>query len=128
MLGNFKNEGLQQVARLLLKYSSETGNVDFGRLLLDLEDEEVRKTVSGWSLEASPWSEDVAQLRLQEYLEGIKARGSSRGEELKRLQQEIQAAEQSQNESLLEELLLRKASLLTGKVNDKANLSKGEMV
>jgi DNA primase len=128
VLDNFKNTGLHQVARLLLKYSSETGNVDWGRLLLELEDDGLRKMVSGWSLEASPWSEDVAQLRLREYLEGIKSGKSSRAEELTRLQQEIQAAEQSQNESLLEELLLRKAALLTGKANDKANLSKGEMV
>jgi DNA primase len=128
VLGNFEHRGLQRLAQLLLKYSSETGNVDLGRLLVELEDEGLQELVSGWSLEASPWLEDVARLRLHEYLEGIKSRKGNRVEELKRLQQEIQAAEQSQNESLLEELLNRKAALLASKAKDKANLSKGEMV
>lgn len=128
VLGNFEHRGLLQVAQLLLKYSSETGNVDLGGLLVDLEDEGLRQLISAWSMEACPWPEDVARLRLGEYLEGIKGRKRSRVEELKRLQQEIQAAEQNQNEPLLEELLNRKAALLANKASDKANLSEGETV
>ncbi len=128
ILANFEHQGLQQVSQLLLKYSSRTGNLDLGRLLLDLEDEGLRKLISGWCLEVSPWPEDVAGLRLREYIDGIKNRKRSRLEELKRLQQEIHAAELNQNESLLEELLNRKAALLADKTNDKANLAKGEMV
>ena len=99
-----------------------------GGLLVDLEDEGLRQLISAWSVEACPWPEDVARLRLGEYLEGIKGRKRSRVEELKRLQQEIQAAELNQNEPLLEELLNRKAALLANKASDKANLSEGETV
>jgi DNA primase len=128
VLGNFEHRGLRQVAELLLKYSSETGNVDLGRLLVDLEGEGLRELVSGWSLESCPWTEEVARLRLGEYLEGIKGRKRSRTEELKRLQQEIQTAEQNQNELLLAELLSRKAALLANRATSKAKLSEGETV
>ncbi len=128
VLGDFEHRGLKQVGQLLLKFSSETGNVDLGKLLLDLEDEGLREVVSGWSLEASPWPKDVARLRLREYIEGIQSRKRSRSEKLKRLQQEIQAAEQNKNEPLLEELLNRKAALLADRAKNKANLSEGEMV
>jgi hypothetical protein len=128
VLGNFEHRGLQQVAQLLLKYSSDTGNVDLSKLLLDLEDEGMRELLSSWSLEECPWPEDVARLRLSEYLEGIKNRERSRVDELKRLQQEIQTAEQNQNETLLEELLSRKAALLADGATNKANLSERETV
>ncbi len=128
VLSNFENRGLHKVAQLLLQYSSETGNVDLGRLLLELEDEGLRKLLSGWSLESCPWPEDFARLRLSEYLEGIKSRQKSRVEKLKRLQQEIQAAERNQNEPLLEKLLNRKAALLADKATDKAQISEGETI
>ncbi|NIR17804.1 MAG: hypothetical protein GWN86_29445 [Desulfobacterales bacterium] len=53
-------------------------------------------------------------------------------DELKRLKEEIRAAERSQDENriaeLLAELQAKKAALLAKEANDKANLSKGEMV
>jgi DNA primase len=128
ILDNFDDQSLRKLAQLLLKYSSESGNLDLSGLLLDLENEDSRRTVSSWSVETSPWPEDIARLRLQEYLEGIRVRKGRREDQLKRIQQEIQAAEQSQNEQLLAELLSKKAALLAGNSNDKANLSKGEMV
>ena len=81
--------------------------------------------MSGWSLETCPWPEDVARLRLGEYIEGIKSRQKSRVE---KLQQEIQAAERNQNEPLLEKLLHRKAALLADKATDKAQISEGETI
>ena len=128
VLDSFDDKSLRKLAQLLVRYSSKSGNLDLSGLLLDLENEDSRRAVSSWSVEMSPWPEDIARLRLQEYLEGIRARRSRRQDQLKRLQQEIQAAEQSQNEQLLTELLSKKAALLAGNSNDKANLSKGEMV
>ncbi|UCG11292.1 MAG: DNA primase [Deltaproteobacteria bacterium] len=125
---SFQGEPLRQVARLLVKYAAGTGNLDLGRLLVDVQDEKLRKVLSGWSVEESPWPEQIARLRLREYLEGIKSRKKRGEEELKRLQKEIEAAEQSEDEQLLAELLTRKASLLAKRSNVAPNLSKGEMV
>jgi chromosome segregation ATPase len=99
---------------------------------MDLEDEDLRNLISGWSLESSPWREEEAQARLQEYLEGIGSRRRQLQDELKRLREEIRAAERSQNQTriaeLLAELQAKKEALLAKEANDKANLSKGEMV
>lgn len=122
----FEGKTWRNLGRLLVKHYHATG-LDLGSLLVELQDQETRRLVSAWSVEESPWTEADARLRLPEYLEGIKARKRSRLKDLQRLQQEIQAAEQSRNESLLAELLAKKAALLAEKDKGKANLSKGEM-
>ncbi|MFP3869476.1 MAG: DNA primase [Syntrophobacteria bacterium] len=126
VIDHFEDRVWQKVASLLLKHCSADGNVDLAGLLLEVQDEGVRKAMTAWSLETSPWEEHIAQLRLQEYLDGIRARKGSRKDELKRLQHEIRAAEQSQNEELVQELLTRKAALLATRADGKANLSKRE--
>jgi DNA primase len=125
---HFSEGTWQQVARLLLRYGTAGGAFDLASLLLELQNEELRRVITAWSLEVSPWSTDVAHLRLQEYLTGIKERGRGHKDALKRLQREIQAAEQNQDEQLLKTLLARKAALVAGKANGNENLSKGERV
>jgi DNA primase len=115
VLDEFEGTAWREIARLLLKWYGNTGNLDLSGLLVEFQSEELRSMVSGWSLESSPWPEDVARLRLGEYLEGIKARKRRQLDDLRRLQQEIEAAEQSQNETLLAELLAKKAALLAKK-------------
>jgi hypothetical protein len=69
---------------------------------------------------------------LRDYLEGVTSRRRRLEDDLKRLKEEIQAAERSQNVTLMSELLAelqaKKAALLAGKANNEANLSEGEMV
>jgi DNA primase len=131
-LDNFQVNPWVEVAGLLSKHYQEGGNLALSGLLMDLEDEDLRNLISGWSLESSPWREDEAQARLQEYLEGIGSRRRQLQDELKRLREEIRAAERSQNQTriaeLLAELQAKKEALLAKEANDKANLSKGEMV
>jgi DNA primase len=131
-LESFQEKPWREVAGLLDKYHQGGGNLDLSGLLMDLQDEKLRNMISSWSMEASPWREEDAYARLREYLTGI---GSSRRQlqhEMKRLKKEIQAAEQSQNQKLVAELLAelqaKKAALLAGEGKDKANVSKGEMV
>lgn len=131
-LDNFQKKPWAEVGRLLTKHYQEDGNLDLTGLLMDVQDEQLRNLISGWSLEVSPWRENDAQARLREYLAEI---GSSRRrlrDDLKRLKEEIQAAERSQDQKLMAELLAelqaKKAALLAGEANDKANLSKGETV
>ena len=69
---------------------------------------------------------------MRDYLEGVTSRRRRLEDDLKRLKEEIQAAERSQNVTLMAELLAelqaKKAALLAGKANNEANLSEGEMV
>jgi len=131
-LDDFQVNPWVEIAGLLTKHYQEGGNLALSGLLMDLEDEDLRNVISGWSLESSPWREEEAHARLREYLEGIGSRSRHLQDELKRLQEEIRAAERSQDQNrmaeLLAELQAKKAALLAKEANDKANLSKGEMV
>lgn len=131
-LENFRKKDWAELGRLLIKHYREGGNLDLSGLLMDAQDEPIRNLISGWSLEASPWREEDARARLREYLAGILSSRRRLQDDLKRLREEIQAAERSQNQKLMAELLAelqaKKAALLAGEANDKANLSKGEMV
>ena len=131
-LDDFQVNPWVEIAGLLSKHYQEGGNLALSGLLMDLEDEDLRNVISGWSLESSPWREEEARARLGEYLEGIGSRRRQLQDELKRLKEEIRAAERSQDQTriaeLLAELQAKKAALLAKKANDKANLSKGEMV
>jgi len=131
-LDNFQVNPWVEVAGLLIKHYQEGGNLALSGLLMDLQDDDLKNVISGWSLESSPWREEAAQARLREYLEGIGSRRRQLQDELKRLREEIRAAERSQDQSriaeLLAELQAKKAALLAKEVNDKANLSRGEMV
>jgi DNA primase len=131
-LNDFQVNPWVEVAGLLTKYYQEGGNLALSGLLMDLEDEDLKNVISAWSLESSPWREDEAHARLRDYLEGIGSRRRQLQDELKRLKEEIRAAERSQNQTriaeLLAELQAKKAALLAKDSNDKANLSKGEMV
>jgi hypothetical protein len=117
---------------LITSYDRETGTLDLSGLLVEVREEALRRLISLWSVEASPWPEQDARNRLQEYLQGIQARKRRLEDDLKRLKQEIKAAESSDNESLLAELLAeflaKKSALLAREANGNANLSKGEMV
>jgi DNA primase len=130
-LDDFQVNPWVEVAGLLTKHYQESGNLALSGLLMDLEDEDLKNLISGWSLESSPWREEEAHARLREYLEGIGSRRRQLQDELKRLREEIRAAERSQNQTriaeLLAELQAKKAALLAKEANDKANLSKGEM-
>ena len=131
-LGDFRGKSWREVGRLLTKHYQEGGNLDLSGLLMDLHDQELINLISAWSLEASPWREEDAYARLGEFLDGVTSRRRRLEDDLKRLKKEIQAAERSQNLTLMSELLAElqatKAALLAGKANDKANLSKGEML
>jgi hypothetical protein len=132
VLEHFHGEMWKEVGQLLLKHCRGTGNLDLGGLLEEIEDEQVGAMVSRWSLEQRPWSEEDARLRLQERFEGIGAGRRRLQEDLRRLQEEILAAERSKNEPLLAELLAekqaKKLALLAETADDKIDLSKGEMV
>jgi DNA primase len=131
-LDDFQVNPWVEIAGLLTKHHQEGGKLALSGLLMDLEDEDLRNMISGWSLESSPWREEEAHARLREYLEGIRSRRRHLQDELKRLKEEIRAAERSQDQTriaeLLAELQAKKAALLAKEANDKANLSKGEMV
>ena len=131
-LDNFQVNPWVEVAGLLNKHYQEGGNLALSGLLMDLQDDDLKNVISGWSLESSPWREEEAHARLREYLEGIGSRRRQLQDELKRLREEIRAAERSQDQTriaeLLAELQAKKAALLAKEANDKANLSRGEMV
>ena len=131
-LDNFQVNPWAEVAGLLNKHYQEGGNLALSGLLMDLQDDDLKNVISGWSLESSPWREEEAHARLREYLEGIGSRRRQLQDELKRLREEIRAAERSQDQTriaeLLAELQAKKAALLAKEANDKANLSRGEMV
>lgn len=131
-LNDFQVNPWVEVAGLLMKHYQEGGNLALSGLLMELEDEDLKNVISAWSLESSPWREEEAHARLRDYLKGIGSRRRHLQDELKRLREEIRAAERSQNQTriaeLLAELQAKKAALLAKDSNDKANLSKGEMV
>ena len=117
-LESFQRKDWAKVGRLLIKYYHEGGKLDLSGLLLDVQNEQIRNLISSWSLETSPWREEDVHVRLQEYYAVI---GSSRRRlqnELKRLKEEIQAAEGRRDEKLMAELLAelqaKKAALLAG--------------
>lgn len=128
-LDDFQVNPWVEIAGLLSKHYQEGGNLALSGLLMDLEDEDLRNRISGWSLESSPWREEEAQARLRDYLEGISSRRRHLQDEVKRLKEDIRAAERSQDQAriaeLLAELQAKKAALLAKEANDKANLSKG---
>ena len=131
-LNDFQGKTWREAGRLLTKHYQEGGNLNLSGLLMDLPDQELRSLISAWSLEVSPWREKDAYARLGEFLGGVTSRRRRLEDDLKRLKKEIRAAERSQNLALMSELLAelqaKKAALLAGKTNDKANLSKGEML
>lgn len=131
-LESFQRKDWAEVGRLLIKYYQEGGKLDLSGLLMDVQNEQIRNLISSWSLETSPWREEDAHARLREYFAGISSSRRRLQDDLKRLKEEIQAAERSRDEKLMAELLAelqaKKAALLAGEVNDEANLSKGEMV
>ena len=117
-LDSFKRKDWAEVGRLLIKYYREGGKLDLSGLLLDVQNEQIRNLVSSWSLETSPWREEDAYVRLREYYAVINSSRRRLQEELKRLKEEIQAAEGRQDEKLMAELLAelqaKKAALLAG--------------
>jgi DNA primase len=132
ILEQFQGDVWRALGELLLKHYRSTGNLDLGGLLVELQDERLREAVSGWSLESSPWPEEDARLRLEERLEAIRSGKRRLEDDLRRLQEEIQAAERNQDEALLAELLAKKQAkklaLLAKGADDKNDHSKGEMV
>jgi DNA primase len=131
-LKSFQEKDWAEVGQLLLKHYQEGGKLDLSGLLMDLKNEQIRNMISSWSLERSPWREEDAHSRLREYFSGISSSRRRLQDDLKRLKEEIKAAEGRQDDKLMAELLAelqaKKAALLAGEVNDEANLSKGEMV
>jgi DNA primase len=127
VLDEFEGKEWRGLGRLLEKHYRTGGILDMGGLLVELTSEDLRRRVSSWSLEDSPWSEENAILRLREYIEGIKGRKGRRLDDLRRLQHEIRIAEEKRDEARLSELLARKAALVARRVRGKANLIKGEM-
>jgi DNA primase len=117
-LDSFKRKDWAEVGRLLIKYLREGGKLDLSGLLLDVQNEQIRNLISSWSLETSPWREEDASVRLREYYAVISSSRRRLQEELKRLKEEIQAAEGRQDEKLMAELLAelqaKKAALLAG--------------
>lgn len=117
-LDSFQRKDWAEVGRLLIKYHREGGKLDLSGLLLDVQNEQIRNLISSWSLETSPWREDDAYVRLGEYYAVINSSRRRLQEELKRLKEEIQAAEGRQDEKLMAELLAelqaKKAALLAG--------------
>ena len=106
------------MGRLLIKYYREGGKVDLSGLLMDVQSEQIRDLITSWSLESSPWREEDAQVRLREYYAVISSSRRRLQAELKRLKEEIQAAEGRRDEKLMAELLAelqaKKAALLAG--------------
>ena len=112
---------------MLVKHYLESGILDLGGLLVELNSEDLRRLVSSWGLEENPWSEENASLRLHEYIEGIKGRKRRGSDDLRRLQQEIQIAEENRDEARVRELLARKAALAARMVHGKVRHTEGEM-
>jgi DNA primase len=127
VIEDFEGRDWQKLGRLLEKHCGEGGILDVGGLLVDLDNEELRRQVSSWALEQKPWSEEDAGLRLREYIGGIRGRRGQRLDELRRLQEAIGAAEERRDEVLLRDLLAKKAALAAKRVHGKANVTKGEM-
>jgi DNA primase len=117
-LESFQRKDWAEVGRLLIKYYREGGKVDLSGLLMDVQSEQIRDLVTSWSLETNPWREEDAQVRLREYYAVISSSRRRLQEELKRLKEEIQAAEGRRDEKLMAELLAelqaKKAALLAG--------------
>jgi len=127
VIDEFEGKEWRELGRLLEKHHRKGGILDLGGLLVELTSEDLRRRVSAWSVEDSPWSEKNASLRLREYIDGIKGRKRRRLDDLRRLQHEIRIAEEKRDEARLSELLARKAALAARRVRGKANLTKGEM-
>ncbi|HYA03334.1 MAG TPA: DNA primase, partial [Syntrophobacteria bacterium] len=127
VIEDFEGREWQRLGRLVEKHGGEGGILDVGGLLVDLDNAELRRQVSSWSVEEKPWSEEDASLRLREYLGGIKGRKRRRLDELRRLQEEIRVAEEKRDDVLLRELLAKKVALAARSTHGKANLTKGEM-
>jgi DNA primase len=117
-LENFQRKDWAEVGRLLIKCHREGGKVDLSGLLMDVQSEQIRDLITSWSLETSPWREEDAQVRLREYYAVISSSRRRLQAELKRLKEEIQAAEGRRDEKLMAELLAelqaKKAALLAG--------------
>jgi DNA primase len=120
-----------QLGQLLTRQYRETGKLDVGGLLVGVQDETLRRRVSAWSLEATPWTEEDVGLRLPSLLEKIKDERWRLEHDLKDIKGQIELAERDGNDELLARLLgefsAKKRALLTRKVHGKANLTKGEM-
>ena len=118
VLESFQRKDWAEVGRLLIKYYREGGKVDLSGLLMDVQSEQIRDLITSWSLESSPWREEDAQVRLREYYAVISSSRRRLQAELKRLKEEIQAAEGRRDEKLMAELLAelqaKKAALLSG--------------
>ena len=118
VLESFQRKDWAEVGRLLIKYYREGGKVDLSGLLMDVQSEQIRDLITSWSLETSPWREEDAQVRLREYYAVISSSRRRLQAELKRLKEEIQAAEGRRDEKLMAELLAelqaKKAALLAG--------------
>jgi DNA primase len=127
VIEDFEGSDWQKLGRLLEKHCGEGGILDVGGLLVDLDNEELRRQVSSWALEQKPWSEEDAGLRLREYIGGIRERRGQRSDELRRLQEAIRAAEERRDEVVLRDLLAKKGALAAKRSHGKANLTKGEM-
>jgi len=119
-LESFHRKDWAELGRLLIKYYREGGKLDLSGLLLDVQNEQIRNLISSWSLETSPWREEDAHVRLQEYYAVISSSRRRLQDELKRLKEKIQAAERSRDDKLMAELLAelqdKKAALLAGQV------------
>ena len=117
-LESFQRKDWANVGRLLIKYYREGGKVDLSGLLMDVQSEQIRNLITSWSLETSPWREADADVRLREYYAVISSSRRRLQDELKRLKEEIQAAEGRRDEKLMAELLAelqaKKAALLAG--------------
>jgi DNA primase len=117
-LESFQRKDWAEVGRLLIKYYREGGKLDLSGLLMDVQNEQIRNLISSWSLETSPWREEDAHARLREYFAGISSSRRRLQDDLKRLKEEIQAAEGRRDEKLMAELLAelqaKKAALLAG--------------
>jgi DNA primase len=115
-LESFQRKDWAEVGRLLIKYYREGGKLDLSGLLMSVQNEQIRNLITGWSLETSPWREEDAQVRLREYYAVISSSRRRLQDELKRLKEEIQAAEDRRDEKLMAELLAelqaKKAALL----------------
>jgi DNA primase len=117
-LESFQRKDWAEVGGLLIKYYREGGKLDLSGLLMNVQNEQIRNLITGWSLETSPWREEDAQVRLREYYGVISSSRRRLQDELKRLKEEIQAAEDRRDEKLMAELLAelqaKKAALLAG--------------
>ena len=117
-LESFQRKDWAEIGRLLIKYHGGGGKLDLSGLLMDVQKEQIRNLISSWSLETSPWREEDAHVRLREYYAVINSSRRRLQDELKRLKEEIQAAEDRRDDKLMAELLAelqaKKAALLAG--------------